>query len=95
MKTGSRKNKGRQFQNFVRSMLLENFNLEEDDIRGASMGAPGEDIQLSPAARRLIPYSIECKRQEGFSIYSAITQSKFNSGKYVPVVVFRKNRMDP
>jgi len=95
MKPRSRKNKGREFQNYVRDTLLENFDLQQDDIRGASMGAPGEDIQLSPAAREKIPFSFECKRQERFSIYSAIDQSIYNSREHIPAVIFRKNYMNP
>ena len=65
MKTRSAKNKGKRLQNSVRDILLETFTqLEEDDIKSTTMGESGEDIQLSPAARKLIPYAIECKNQE-------------------------------
>ena len=61
MKTRSAKNKGKRLQNSVRDILLETFTqLEEDDIKSTTMGESGEDIQLSPAARKLIPYAIEC-----------------------------------
>ena len=60
MKTRSAKNKGKRLQNSVRDILLETFTqLEEDDIKSTTMGESGEDIQLSPAARKLIPYAIE------------------------------------
>ena len=66
MKTRSAKNKGKRLQNQVRDQLLENFKqLEPDDIKSTTMGESGEDIQLSPAARKLIPYAIECKNQDG------------------------------
>jgi len=69
MKTRSAKAKGRRLQDSVRKLLLENFpQLEDDDIKTAIMGESGEDIHLSPAARKLIPYSIECKNQEALSI---------------------------
>jgi hypothetical protein len=59
MKPRSAKAKGRRFQQEVRDALLSNFPfLEPDDIRSTSMGASGEDILLSPAARRVYPYSI-------------------------------------
>ena len=65
MKTRSAKNKGKRLQNSVRDILLETFTqLEPDDIKSTTMGESGEDIQLSPAARKLIPYAIECKNQE-------------------------------
>ena len=39
-------------------------NLSQDDISCAIMGESGVDIKLSPKARKLIPYSIECKNKE-------------------------------
>ena len=60
MKTRSAKSKGRRLQNQVKELLLEAFTeLEPDDIRTAIMGETGEDIKLSPAARREIPFSFE------------------------------------
>ena len=62
MNTRSRKNKGKRLQNKIRDLLLETFQneLEPDDIKSTTMGESGEDIQLSPAARKFIPYAIEC-----------------------------------
>jgi len=58
MKPRSGKNKGRRLQNFVRDMLQDTFpNLHKDDIKSQTMGMPGEDIILSPAARTIISYS--------------------------------------
>jgi len=94
MKTSSGKAKGRRLQNKVRDVLLEHFSdkLEPDDIRTAIMGETGEDIKLSPAARRLIPYSFECKNQEKLSIWSSLEQAAENSGDYPPVLIFKRNR---
>ena len=69
MSTRAAKAKGRRLQNEVRELLEESFpDLEEGDIRTAIMGQNGEDIILSPAARKKIPYSIECKNQESLNI---------------------------
>ena len=93
MKTSSKKSKGRRLQNSVRDNLLEAFpSLEEDDIKVAIMGESGEDIKLSPAARRKIPYSFECKNTERLQIWQAIEQSEGNSDNRMPVVVFKRNR---
>ena len=93
MKTRSAKNKGKRLQNSVRDTLLETFNtLEPDDIKSAVMGDSGEDIQLSPAARKLIPYSFECKNQESLNIWSSLQQAEENSGDYDPVLIFKRNR---
>ena len=93
MKTRSAKAKGRRLQNKIRDLLLEEFKeLEPDDIRTAIMGETGEDIKLSPAARKLIPYSFECKNQEKINIWSALEQAEENSGDYPPVLIFKRNR---
>lgn len=56
------------------------------------MGADGEDILLSPRARRVYPYSFECKNVEKLNIWKAINQARDNSGDHIPAVVFTKNR---
>lgn len=96
MKTRSAKAKGRRLQNLVHDLLHEAFpELHEDDIRVVPMGSSGEDIQLSPAARRLIPASIECKNTEKIAIWSAIKQAETNANGTFPVVVFSRNRQNP
>ena len=94
MNTRSGKAKGRRLQNKIRDLLLEHFSdkLEPDDIKVAIMGESGEDIKLSPAARKLIPYSFECKNQEKLSIWSSLEQAAENSGYYPPVLIFKRNR---
>ena len=93
MKSRSAKNKGKRLQNSFRDLLLESFKqLEPDDIRSAIMGESGEDIKLSPAARKLIPYSFECKNQEKLNIWEALSQAEENAGDYDSVVIFKRNR---
>ena len=93
MKTRSAKSKGRRLQNQVKELLLEAFTeLEPDDIRTAIMGETGEDIKLSPAARREIPFSFECKNQEKINIWESLNQAEENSGDYPPVLIFKRNR---
>ena len=94
MKTASRKAKGRRLQNKIRDLLIEHFSdeLEDDDIRCAIMGESGEDLKLSPAARKLIPYSIECKNQEKLNIWDSLEQAEENSNGHTPVLIFKRNR---
>ena len=93
MKTRSAKSKGRRLQNQVKDILLEAFTeLEPDDIRTAIMGETGEDIKLSPAARKQIPFSFECKNQEKINIWSSLEQAEENSGDSKPVLIFKRNR---
>jgi len=93
MKSRSAKNKGKRLQNNVRDLILEKFQqLEEDDVRSITMGDSGEDILLSPAARKLFPFSVECKNQEKINIWSSLEQAETNSGKHTPLLVFKRNR---
>ena len=94
MKTSSKKGKGRRLQNFVRDRLVTSFpSLEDDDIRTAIMGENGEDIKLSPAARKLIPYSFECKNQERLNIWGSLKQAEDNCPEdREPVLIFKRNR---
>ena len=93
MKPRSAKNKGKRLQNKVRDLILEKFNsLESDDVRSITMGESGEDILLSPAARKLFPFSVECKNQEKLNIWKSLEQSETNSGKHIPIVIFKRNR---
>ena len=91
------KAKGRKLQNFVRDELRVAFpSLEEDDVKSQTMGMPGEDIVLSPAARRKIPYSFECKNVERLQFWSAVEQCETNCKENInPAVVVKKNRKQP
>jgi hypothetical protein len=95
MKTSSAKNKGRRLQNWVRDYLTELFDFEEGDVKSTSMGVTGEDIQLSPAARKKVPYSIECKSRNKFVIYSMYEQARKNSKTYEPLLIIKEDRNKP
>ena len=56
------------------------------------MGMSGEDIVLSPAAKRVIPYSFECKNQERLNLWSSLNQAESNCEDRQPVLVFKRNR---
>jgi hypothetical protein len=95
IKPASAKSKGRNFQQWVRDHLLTVFlQLEPDDIKSTSMGAGGEDLQLSPAARKLIPYQIECKAKARAQVYTWMEQAK-GHGKHEPLVVIKQDRKKP
>ena len=95
MKTQSAKAKGRKLQQWVRDLILESFPLESDDVRSTSMGAGGEDVLLSPAARKYFPFSIECKNVEKLNVWQAYEQAEANCGDNEPLLVMKKNRKDP
>ena len=93
MKTRSAKNKGKRLQNDVRDLILETFKeLEPDDVRSTTMGDSGEDILLSPAARKLFPFAVECKNQERLNIWDSLSKAEWNAGPHIPLLVFKRNR---
>ena len=97
MKTASAKNKGRTLQKLVRDKILDTFpELEPDDCKSTSMGAGGEDIQLSPAARKLFPFSVEAKSRASIGVYAWYQQAKTNAPKNTePLLVIKQNHSKP
>jgi hypothetical protein len=97
MRPQSCKAKGRRLQQMIVSDLLELFpHLTSDDVRSTSMGANGEDVQLSAAARIAIPFSIEAKNQEKLNIWNALEQAKANAPSgCTPLLVMKKNGSKP
>ena len=93
--TRAAKAKGRGGQQEIRDKLLETFpEVEPDDIKSTNMWDTGEDIQLSPAARKKLPITIEVKRRKSSlkTVYGYLEQaSKHAKGE--PVVFFRSDRM--
>jgi hypothetical protein len=92
--TRAAKAKGRGGQNEIRDKLLETFpEFEPDDIKSTTMGDTGEDIQLSPAARKKMPITIEVKRRKSGmkTAYDYIEQAG-KHGKGEPVVFYRSDR---
>ena len=97
MKPSSAKAKGRRMQQQLMKALLDKFpQLEPDDISSRSMGAGGEDLLLSPAARKLIPYSFECKSLARFVGHNYIEQAVTNTpAGSAPVAVVKANHKKP
>ena len=89
----SAKAKGRKLQNLLRDLLRDAFpSLEDDDIKSQTMGMCGEDIVLSPAAKKLIQYSFECKNKERLDLWKSLEQAEENSEDRSPVLVIKRNR---
>ena len=95
MKTQSRKAKGRRLQQQFMQLLIEKLDIDPEDIESRSMGAGGEDLIMSKAARNKFPYSIECKNQESLNIWKAWDQANGNKGLYEPMIVIKKNGVRP
>ena len=97
MNVKSVKAKGRRLQNIVRDALRSAFPaLETEDIRSQTMGMTGEDIVLSPLARKSIPYSIECKNQERLQIWKSLQQAEDNTAENCePLLIIKRNGTKP
>ena len=95
MKTSSAKAKGRRLQQKFMQLLIEKLDIDPEDIESRSMGAGGEDLIMSKAARNKFPYSVECKNQERLNIWAAWEQANGNKGLYEPLVVIKKNGVRP
>lgn len=94
MKPQSCKSKGRKLQQRVAASILEAFpHLQEGDVCSTPMGAPGEDVRLSPLARTALPLSIECKCVERLNVWSSLEQACANAPSGAEAcLVFSKNR---
>lgn len=91
----SRKSKGRKLQNEVVNKLREYYSaaLSDGDIKPAVMGETGRDVKLSPLAKTIIPYDIECKNTERLDLWGSIKQCEENTSKdRIPLLIFKRNR---
>ena len=94
MRVASAKAKGRRLAKQVKELMLTKFNVCSDDINVTSSGCTGEDLQLSPLCRSMLPISVECKNQERLNIWQALKQSESHTDKYTPVLVFSRNKAE-
>lgn len=98
MRASSAKAKGRRASVEVKELLhLYAPDLRPDDIIVTPSGVCGEDVLLSPAARALYPFTIECKNQEKLNIWDALKQAESHLKKRteelcVPLLFFKRNR---
>ena len=93
MKAKSAKAKGRKLQNLVTETLREAFpSLDKDDVNSQIMGVSGEDIVMSPLAKKTIKMSFECKNQERLNLWDSLEQAESNCEDRCPTLVFTRNR---
>jgi len=99
IKPNSRKAKGRRFQNWVAKNFSSVSGIPwgmDKDIQGREMGQSGVDIKFYGLARKLFPFSVECKAQETFALPQWIKQAKSSLIKGTAWVLFMKqNRQEP
>lgn len=91
MNPRSNKNKGRKGQQEIQQLILKICpELHPDDCRSNPMGSDGEDILLSPAARKLLPWNIEVKRKKRIGACRFMEQASGHGG-HQPVAFFRED----
>jgi len=95
MKARSAKNKGKRLQNILRDKLVELYPDLKDDIGSQIMGMTGEDIVLTPHAKKKLPYSFECKNVEKLNVWKSFKQCESNAGDSTPILVIKRNRETP
>ena len=79
----------------MRDQILQRFpTLSIDDVRSTSMGAGGEDVQLSSAARELVSYTIECKNRKAIAVFKDYEQA-CTHGLVEPLVILKQNQSKP
>ena len=102
MKTKSGKAKGRRLQDETRDLLRSRiysnpkYCLCEDDVKSQPMGQKGPDIILSPAARKVLDLTIECKNQERLNVPQVfkVHYDKYKNSGSLKLLVHSKNRHD-
>lgn len=94
----SRKAKARGVQNTVRDDVRAMYFLSEYDVRAATMGSTGPDLQLSTEARRHFNFAVECKAQNALNIWEGLEQAashaKMDAMNPVPLLVFKRDRSE-
>lgn len=96
MTPSAAKAKARRSQHWVRDKLLEMYpELEADDVRSTPMGVTGEDIQLSPKARKLFPFAVECKARKSLSVYKDFEQAQKHQKEFPGILFLKADRKEP
>lgn len=98
IKPQSAKAKGRKFQQYCRDKVLEllrPYGIVQDDVKSTGMGQSGEDLQFSPAARKFLPISVECKSLKAIAVYKLYEQAEQYQDKGEPVLFIKADRKKP
>ena len=79
MKTASAKNKGRMLQKWACDQVARITGLpcgRDQPIESRGMGQSGCDVRLDELAKKLFPFSIECKNCEKWNVHEWVQQAK-------------------
>lgn len=99
MKTSSAKAKGRTFQQWVAKRFSDITGIpcgKDELIESREMGQDGCDIKFYGLAAELLPFSVECKRQESLSVPAWVRQARKNTKPGTSFLLFfRRSREQP
>jgi len=69
--------------------------LKPDDVIVTPSGVNGPDLQLSPAAKQVYDWALECKNTEAINVWKSFEQAKSHvKDGETPMLVFSRNRSD-
>ncbi len=93
------KAKGRRLQQWAADWISVITKIpwgKDELIASREMGQSGVDVRLIGEAKRLFPFSVECKSQEKWAIHQWIEQAKQNIlPKTAWLLIAKRNHMDP
>ena len=93
MKSASAKAKGRRCAQELKDLILRIMQgMQEDDILVTPSGVTGPDLILSPLAKKILPWAVECKNVEALNIWAALKQAEAEARSGLPLLFFRRNR---
>ena len=96
---GAKLQKGQRLQKWVCGKISELLGIPygvDEQIASRESGCPGTDIRLVGEAKRLFPFSVECKNQETWSVPAWIKQAKSNQASGADwLLVIKKNHVNP
>ncbi len=99
IKTSSAKAKGRALQQWVCQKISDILGVpwgKDEMIASREAAQTGTDVRLVGEAKKMFPFSVECKWQEAWSVPAWIKQAKDNQEKGTDwLLVVKKNRTDP
>lgn len=98
-KIASRKAKARRLQNYICQKFSDITGIpwgKDKDIEGREMGQSGPDVKLYGMAAEMLPFSVEAKAQERWSVPEWIRQAKENQKDGTNwILVCKRNRKKP
>jgi len=98
IKVSSAKAKGREFQQWVgrQISIITGYKFGKDcPIESRPMGQSGVDVRMEERVLNMFPFSVECKRQENWSVPAWIEQAARNQLPNTDWLLFMRRSRTP